>query len=160
MGAFMRDQDHLKRALWLAREHSRSGHAGPFGAVVTRGGEIVGEGWNRVVETNDPTAHAEILAIRNAGVRLGTHVLEDCVLYCSCEPCPMCLSTIYWARIPRVVFAASAEDAKSAGFDDTLIAGELGLDWEGRVVEGVRLLEEEGKKVLQSWAENPHRIGY
>ena len=156
----MIDQDYLRRAIGLAREHSSSGLGGPFGAVVTRGSEIVGEGWNQVVMASDPTAHAEILAIRAAAKHLGTHILDDCVIYCSCEPCPMCLSAIYWARIPHVVFAASGEDAAAAGFDDTSIAHELELEWGGRSVRCVQKLREEGKAILQGWAGNPHRKEY
>jgi tRNA(Arg) A34 adenosine deaminase TadA len=156
----MSDLTYLAHAIELAREHSRGGQNGPFGAVVVKKSEIVGQGSNRVVEGSDPTAHAEILAIRDAARRLGTHVLEDCVIYCSCEPCPMCLSAIYWARIPRVVFAAGGEDARAAGFDDTLIAQELGLGWEDRSIEGRRALEEEGRRILEEWVQNPERVGY
>lgn len=156
----MDDPNFLREAIRLAREHSQDGQGGPFGAVVTRGDEVVGRGWNQVVLGSDPTAHAEILAIRDAAKRLGTHILEGCVIYCSCEPCPMCLSAIYWARIRRVVFAGSWEDARSAGFDDAEIAHELGLDWDRRTVEGVQALREEAKEVLQAWAGNPHRKIY
>ena len=116
-----RDTDFLREALRLAAESSASGVNGPFGAVIVRNGVVVGRGWNRVVEEADPTAHAEILAIRDAARELGSHVLADCVLYASCEPCPMCMAAVYWARIGRVVYAAGAEDAAEAGFDDSAI---------------------------------------
>jgi tRNA(Arg) A34 adenosine deaminase TadA len=128
--------------------------------VVVRKGEVVGRGWNRVVELSDPSAHAEILAIRDACRRLRTHDLKDCVLYSSCEPCPMCLSAIYWARIPRVVFAASAEEAAAAGFEDDRIRGELCRSWGEREMEGVREPSPEARKVLEAWARNPSRLKY
>jgi guanine deaminase len=156
----MNDELMLARAIHLAREHSSSGLSGPFGAVVARDGEILGEGWNQVVPEKDPTAHAEILAIRAAAARLNTHVLEGCTIYCSCEPCPMCLGAIYWARISRVVFAAAGEDARAAGFDDTVIAREIGLGWEQRAVASLKALEEQGKRVLEDWARNPGRVDY
>jgi tRNA(Arg) A34 adenosine deaminase TadA len=156
----MTDLELLQRAVRLASEHSRKGTNGPFGAVVARHGEVVGEGWNRVVEDHDPTAHAEILAIRDAARRLGTHVLSDCTIYCSCEPCPMCLAAIYWASIPRVVFAADGEDAALAGFDDTRIAQEISLTWEEREVESEQGLREDGQDVFEAWLSNPGRVEY
>ena len=121
----MSDETFLLRAIELAETHSSDGLHGPFGAVVVRSGEVVGEGWNGVVAHHDPTGHAEVAAIRAAGEALATHVLDDCVLYASCEPCPMCLGAVYWARIPRVVYAASTADARDAGFDDEWIRREL-----------------------------------
>ena len=156
----MEDADLLRRAIGLAAVHSAAGSNGPFGAVVARDGMVVGEGWNRVVELGDPTAHAEVMAIRDAGARLGTHVLEGCTLYASCEPCPLCLAAAYWARIPRVVYAASREDAAAAGFDDARIYEELALPWEARQVVGERLLAQEGRAVLAGWLANQRRIAY
>jgi tRNA(Arg) A34 adenosine deaminase TadA len=156
----MDDLAFLKQAIQLAELHSLKGSAGPFGALVVRAGEVVGMGWNRVVEEGDPTAHAEVLAIRDAAKRLGTHVLHDCVIYSSCEPCPMCLAAIYWARIPRVVFASQGEDAAEAGFDDALIARELSLDWKDRTIESRQALREEGGEVLRRWKEKPDRAEY
>jgi len=156
----MNDLKFLRQAIQLAKDHCRDGKGGPFGAVVVREEEVVGMGWNQVVEATDPTAHAEILAIREAAGRLGTHILDECVIYCSCEPCPMCLSAIYWAHIPRVVFAAAGVDAQSAGFNDTLIAEELGLDWEERTLQSRQSLRGQGRKVLEEWAGNPDRAGY
>jgi len=133
---------------------------GPFGAVVVREGQLVGEGWNRVVETSDPTAHAEILAIRDAARTLGTHDLSDCILYASCEPCPMCLSAIYWAHIREIHFAASKEDASAAGFDDALILSELEKGWEGRSLPAHQALVREGAEVLREWMQNPRKVQY
>ena len=156
----MNDRDLLKHSIRLARENSADGRGGPFGAVVVREGTVVGTGVNRVVMTRDPTAHAEILAIRDAADRLGTHLLADCIIYCSCEPCPMCLAAIYWSRIPKVVFAASGEDARWAGFDDSLIAGELILPWEARSLDCHQDLQELGREVLQAWIHNPRKQDY
>ncbi len=157
---FMDDLDFLRKAIALAEEHSLSSTAGPFGALIVRNGEVVGEGWNRVVEKRDPTAHAEILAIREAANHIGTHVLEDTVLYSSCEPCPMCLAAIYWARIPRVVFATDAEDARAIGFDDALIAQELVLPWEARSIQSSQALRDEGKEIMEKWKRKPDRTEY
>jgi len=156
----MSDLLFLRRAIELAREHSAGGRGGPFGALVVCRGEVAGEGWNQVVEEADPTAHAEIKAIREAARRKGTHLLDDCVLYASCEPCPMCLAAIYWARIPRVVFAGRSEDAGAVGFDDAVIARELRLSWEERRIESRQALREEALGVLQEWKENPEREEY
>ena len=156
----MTDLTFLKQAIELARARSAAGESGPFGAVIVRNGMLVGEGWNQVVEHQDPTAHAEVLAIRNASKRLGTHVLDDCTIFCSCEPCPMCLSAIYWARIPRVVYAGSGEDARVAGFDDTLIARELNTDWKDRSLQSRQALRDEGWKVLEEWVRDPDRKPY
>lgn len=156
----MNDLQHLRVSIDLAREHSTDGRNGPFGAVVVRNGEVVGRGWNRVVELSDPTAHAEILAIRDACRRLRTHDLSECVLYASCEPCPMCLSTVYWARIPRVVYAATSEDAAAAGFDDARIRTELCKAWPDRALEGSQDLREEALGIMESWTVNPLKLEY
>lgn len=150
----------LRRAIQLAETHSADGRNGPFGSVVVKDGEVVGEGWNQVVENSDPTAHAEVMAIRDAGKLLGAHDLTGCTIYASCEPCPMCLSAIYWARIGTVVFSASAEDAAAAGFDDTRILEELGRGWVERSLEGTQALREDGRRVLKGWAENPRKTPY
>lgn len=156
----MDDDDLLRRAIHLASAHSAGGDNGPFGSVVAREGEIVGEGWNRVVELRDPTAHAEVMAIRDACDRLGTHDLAGCVLYTSCEPCPLCLAAAYWARIERVVYAASRSDAAAAGFDDEHIYEEIARPWEARRVPGEQRLGAEGRAVLEAWLRNSRRIPY
>jgi len=156
----MSDQSLIGEAVNLALVHSAGGRNGPFGSVIARDGKVVGRGWNRVVETRDPTAHAEILAIRDAARRLDTHVLDGCTIYCSCEPCPMCLSAIYWARIGRVVYASTQEDARAAGFDDSHILGEVSAPWPERAVTSVRLPLQEAQDVLRTWRENPDRVEY
>jgi guanine deaminase len=156
----MDDSLVLRQAIRLAAAHSASGHNGPFGAVVARDGQVVGEGWNQVVERHDPTAHAEVMAIRAACARLETHDLSDCVLYSSCEPCPLCLAAVYWARIPRVVYAAGKQDAADAGFDDADVYSELARGWPERKVESVQLLQEQGRRVLQAWGANVNKISY
>src|SRR5580692_3553269 len=117
----------MARAIHLSIEGVESGHGGPFGAVIVRGDQIIAEGVNQVTSINDPTAHAEVQAIRLACRKLGVFELKDCELYTSCEPCPMCLGTIYWARLSRVYFASTAEYAAKAGFDDSFIYRELAL---------------------------------
>jgi tRNA(Arg) A34 adenosine deaminase TadA len=156
----MTSETFLRKALELAEEHSATGRNGPFGAVVVRDGVVVGEGWNRVVELGDPTAHAEVMAIRDACRHLGTHALADCVIYCSSEPCPMCLSAIYWARLPRLFFATSRDDAEAAGFDDSILFSEIGRDWDDRIVKGEQMMREEGLLVFRKWLENPDRVAY
>ena len=156
----MDDEIFLRRAIELAATHSADGVHGPFGSVVTRDGEVVGEGWNQVVAAHDPTAHAEVVAIRDAARNLGTHALKGCVLYTSCEPCPLCLAAAYWAGIDRVVYAASSEDAGAAGFADDLLYGEMAKDWEGRRVSGLQLLRDEGQAVLEAWVATRKKIPY
>ena len=154
------DEAHLARALELAEQHSRDGRHGPFGAVVTRRETVVAEGWNRVVASCDPSAHAEVVALRNAGRNLGTHALEDCTLFSSCEPCPMCLAAAYWARIDRLVFACSAEDAARAGFDDRKILDEIRRDRDRRSMPWRQIGREAGLRVFEAWLHNPERIPY
>src|SRR5919206_831766 len=119
------DRAHLARAVALSREHMRAGEGGPFGAVVVRDGQVLAEGWNQVTSTNDPTAHAEVVAIRRACEAVGDFALPGATLYTSCEPCPMCLASAYWARLARIVYANTREDAAAIGFDDALIYREL-----------------------------------
>src|SRR6202049_4552141 len=119
------DNSFMARAIQLSMDNVRSGRGGPFGAVVVKDGAIVAEGVNQVTSTNDPTAHAEVVAIREACKKLGAFDLEGCEIYSSCEPCPMCLGAIYWVRLSRVYFANSAADAPKIGFDDSLIYREI-----------------------------------
>lgn len=142
------DIKFLKQAIELAKKKSGGGDYGPFGAVVVMDGQIVGDGYNKVVPSHDPTAHAEVVAIRNACESLGTHDLSKCVLYASCEPCPMCLAATYWARIKRVVYAASRKDAAGAGFDDDFLYKEVALPPQKRAVDFVQELHKEGAAVL------------
>lgn len=151
----MRTEDihFLRKAIDLALEGMRNNTGGPFGAVVVKNGQIIGAGSNKVTSSNDPTAHAEVVAIRNACQQLQDYQLTDCTIYSSCEPCPMCLGAIYWARPARIVFAASHSDAAHiAGFDDSLIYRELALPYDDRAIETLQILKEEGKLPFQEWA--------
>ena len=141
----------LRRAIDLARTSAASLAGGPFGAVIVHDGEIIAEGTNRVTSTNDPTAHAEVVAIREACSRLGSFRLDGCILYASCEPCPMCLGAIYWAHIERIHYAATRDDAAAAGFDDSLIYRELAVEPGERSIAMVRGLEEEGTEPFRVW---------
>jgi tRNA(Arg) A34 adenosine deaminase TadA len=150
----------MREAIRLARENVEAGRGGPFGAVVVSAGRIIGQGTNRVTATNDPTAHAEVVAIREACGRLGSWVLADCDIYCSCEPCPMCLAAIYWARIGRLFYAAQREDAAAAGFSDELIYKELGLPMKERQVACKQMFREEALEVLRAWKAKPDKVMY
>lgn len=154
------DADLMRRAIELARRSMQSEAGGPFGAVVARDGEIIGEGWNRVTSSNDPTAHAEITAIREACSKTGSFQLEGCVIYASCEPCPMCLGAIYWARPERLVFAATREDAAAAGFDDDFIYGELGADISSRRMPTATMMRDDAARVLEEWKQLTDKIEY
>jgi len=156
----MHDRFFIDRALEQARVHSQEGRNGPFGAVVVRDGQIIGEGWNRVVESNDPTAHAEMVAIRQACQATGSYALEGCTIYCSCEPCPMCLAAIYWARISRVVYAGTREDAAAAGFDDLWILDEIRRDETGRSIEHICRQRAAAQQVFADWVANAKKIMY
>lgn len=154
------DPAFMRRAIELSRQGMRRGDGGPFGAVVVRDGRVLGEGWNRVVGTNDPTAHGEIVAIRDACRTLGTFSLAGCDLYTSSEPCPMCLSAIYWARLARVFYGNTVADAAAVGFDDTLILGELGKPPTVRLIPAARLLAEEAIEVFREFAADPRHVRY
>ncbi len=153
------DITYLREAISLAGRNIVDG-GGPFGAVIVKNGEIISASGNRVVNNCDPTAHAEVLAIRAAAGKLGTHSLNDCVLYTSCEPCPMCLGAIYWAGIQRVVFAATRYDAAEAGFNDQHIYNEISLDIEKRSVEFINLDASGGREVFRKWISFPGKIPY
>jgi tRNA(Arg) A34 adenosine deaminase TadA len=150
----------MARAIELAIENVRSGRGGPFGAVIVRGGEIIAEGANSVTTTNDPTAHAEVLAIRAACARLGAFELRGCELYTSSEPCPMCLGAIYWARPDRVYFGGSAADASRAGFDDSLIYREIAEPHALRKIPMTQLMREEALEAFRAWDRQPNKIRY
>lgn len=157
----MTDADHLhmRRAIALATESARAG-GGPFGAVVVRDGAVLGEGTNRVTADGDPTAHAEVIALRAAAQHLGTHALVGCTVYASCEPCPMCLGALWWARVERVVFAATRDDAAAAGFDDAALYTELQRPLAERRLPLAPLLREEGLAAFQAWEANTDRQPY
>ena len=150
----------MRRAIALANAQLTTGAGGPFGAVIARGDTIVAEGVNRVTSTNDPTAHAEIVAIRAACAELGTFTLAGCVVYASCEPCPMCLGAIYWARLDRLYFAADRADAGAIGFDDARVYDELARAPDARALPTVRLLADEGRAALAAWTAKPDKVRY
>lgn len=151
----MNEQDlpFLRRAIELAEEGMRRGDGGPFGAVIVKDNEIVGSGWNQVLKTNDPTAHAEVVAIRSACANLQDYWLEGCHIFVSCEPCPMCLAAIYWARIHSLTFAADRNDAAGLDFNDAHIYGEVCQPVEKRLIETRQSLREEALRVMQLWPE-------
>jgi guanine deaminase len=150
----------MARAIQLAIENVRSMRGGPFGAVVVKDGNIVAEGVNRVTTTNDPTAHAEVLAVRQACQKLGFFELRGCDLYSSCEPCPMCLSAVYWARIDRVYFGSLTEDAAKVGFDDSAIYAEVARPLARRTIPMIQMMREEALAAFRAWEENPGKIDY
>ena len=150
----------MARAIELSIEGVQSGRGGPFGAVVVKDGEILGEGANQVTSTKDPTAHAEMLAIRMACAKLGSFELKNCELYTSCEPCPMCLGAIYWARLARVYFANTAEDAAKLGFDDSLIYSELRQAHAHRRIPVIQMMREEALAGFHAWEAQPNKILY
>ena len=152
--------DLLRRAIQQATENVVSGKGGPFAAVVVRDGRIVGEGANSVTATNDPTAHAEVNAIRAAAQALGTFSLAGCELYSSCEPCPMCLAAAYWARVDAVYYGASAADAARAGFDDAFLYAEMRKNSADRKLRATQLLEDEAWASFAAWIASPNKIEY
>ncbi|MBX3453770.1 nucleoside deaminase [Ferrovibrio sp.] len=151
---------YMRRAIALSRDHMRAGHGGPFGAVVVMDGKIVGEGWNQVTTSNDPTAHAEVVAIRAACKQLGRFDLRGGMLYTSCEPCPMCLSSTYWARIDRVFYANTQADAAAIDFDDAFLYRELALPMDQRSLPCDPLLREEAIGVFEEWRTLPGKVPY
>lgn len=148
------------RAIELSIDNVRSGDGGPFGAVIVREGAILAEGANRVTATKDPTAHAEMVAIRAACRKLATFELKSCEIYVSCEPCPMCFGAIYWARIERIYFAGLASDASDAGFDDSLIYRELALSHDERKIPMTPLMRENALEAFRLWKVKPDKIAY
>ncbi|MFK7808494.1 MAG: nucleoside deaminase [Saprospiraceae bacterium] len=155
-----KDQEHMREAIRLSREGMQSGEGGPFGAVVVKDGKIVGRGNNQVTSSNDPTAHAEVVAIRDACKNLGTFQLDDCIIYSSCEPCPMCLGAIYWARPAKLYFACDKKDAAAIGFDDDFIYEEIPLPIEKRKIPTAQMLQEEGQTVFKEWDEKQDKTLY
>lgn len=154
------DEYFMRRAIALAQNGMDSNAGGPFGAIVVKNGEIIGEGSNRVTSTNDPTAHAEIVAIREACRKLDSFQLENCLIYTSCEPCPMCLGAIYWARPAKVFFACTREDAAKIGFDDRFIYEEIEKNFEDRQMKLVNFLRGEGLTVFKKWTNKADKTKY
>lgn len=150
----------MRRAIALAQIGVDGGAGGPFGAVIVKNGEIIGEGYNQVTSTNDPTAHAEIVAIRNACLKLESFQLDDCVLYTSCEPCAMCFGAIYWARPKQIFFACTHTDAANVGFDDSFIYEEIERPIEERKIKSINFLRDEGLTVFNHWANKTDKTEY
>jgi len=153
------DKGFLRRALETAGSGINNG-GGPFGAVITKDGKVIAVSNNRVVLDADPTAHAEILAIREAARLTGTHILDGCVLYSSCEPCPMCLGAIYWSGIKRVVYASGRHDAAAAGFDDEFIYNEISLDPSIRRISFIHLEDDMAGEVFRKWNDYEGKTPY
>ncbi len=150
----------MARAIQLSIDGVKSGRGGPFGAVIVKDNAILAEGFNQVTSTNDPTAHAEVVAIRHACQKLGVFELKDCELYTSCEPCPMCFGAIYWARLARIYFANTAEDAAKIGFDDSFIYSELKQLHSQRHIPAIQIMREEALSGFRAWQDNPGKIPY
>jgi guanine deaminase len=150
----------MRRAIALSIDNVRAGRGGPFGAVIARGGEVVAEATNRVTRANDPTAHAEVEAIRAACAKLASFHLGGCEIYTSCEPCPMCLGAIYWARLDRIWYANRRDDAARAGFSDDFLYRELALPPGERSIPAVQLLADEARAGIDEWLAKTDRIPY
>ncbi|MBU6476106.1 MAG: nucleoside deaminase [Alphaproteobacteria bacterium] len=155
-----RQKEFMRRAISLSREKMNAGAGGPFGAVIVKGDRIIGEGWNRVTSANDPTAHAEVTAIRAACTAENDFSLDGCDIYTSCEPCPMCLAAIYWARIGRIYYANTRKDAAAIGFDDDFLYREVALPLEKREKQTLRLLSGEALEVFGEWEKKADKIRY
>lgn len=153
-------KEFMQRAIELAKIGMDQNHGGPFGCVIVRDNKIIAEGYNQVLCLNDPTAHAEVMAIRNACKEAQNFLLEDCELYTSCEPCPMCLSAIYWAHIPKVYYAATRHDAAVIGFDDDFIYQELELDAESRRIKMSHYPDAKAQQVFNEWHEKSDKTPY
>lgn len=153
-------KEFMDEAIRLAEENVHSGNGGPFGAVVVRNGEIISRGVNMVTALNDPTAHAEVVAIRKACEVLGWFEIKDCELYSSCEPCPMCLGAIYWSRPNAIYFAASREDAAAAGFDDAHIYDEICSPLHERQIPTMHISHEDALKAFETWKESGNKVPY
>ncbi len=150
----------MREAIRISVRKMRQNEGGPFGAVVVKGGRIVGRGWNRVTSANDPTAHAEVMAIRDACRRLKTFSLEGCELYASCEPCPMCLAAIYWARLKRVYFGNTRKDAARIGFDDDFLYREVARPISRRTLPLKQLLPREAQTAFDEWERKRDKVSY
>lgn len=164
MGSSRMTREHdlkfIMEAIDVALKGVSENKGGPFGCVIVKEGKIIASGCNEVVSSNDPTAHAEVVAIRNACQSLKTHQLESCTIYTSCEPCPMCLGAIYWARPDRVVYACTRQEAASAGFDDEFIYREILLPTSARHIQMQQCGQEQGMKVFRSWENKPDKVQY
>lgn len=156
----MYEEKFMLEAIEMSKRCLENGTGGPFGAVVVKNGEIVGRGSNMVTINNDPTAHAEVVAIRDACKQLGTFQLDGCDIYTSCEPCPMCLGAIYWARPAKIYYAANKDDASNAGFDDSFIYEEIALPYAKRQIPTEQHARDKANEVFQNWKNLAHKIDY
>lgn len=157
------NQQHLiflKKSIEISKYGMDQGHGGPFGAVIVKDNKIIAEGYNQVTSTNDPTAHAEVVAIRKACSKLKQFSLAGTIIYTSCEPCPMCLASIYWARIDKVFFSNTRESAKDIGFDDSFIYNEIGKPLENRSIPMVHFHMEQAVAVFKEWTQKNNKIEY
>ena len=156
----MPETDFIERAAALALRKMRDNQGGPFGALIVRDGEVIAEGWNQVTSASDPTAHAEIVAIRRACAGLKTFSLDGCDIYTNCEPCPMCLGAIYWARIRCIYYSNTRADAARIGFDDDFIYREIGIPLDRRTIPAVRIVSETSELAFSEWAKSPEKQRY
>jgi guanine deaminase len=154
------DNPFMARAIQLSLDNVLSGQGGPFGAVIVKDSNIIAEGVNRVTVDNDPTAHAEIVAVRKACAGLNSFTLKDCEIYTSCEPCPMCLGAIYWAHLSRIHFGNLAADASKVGFDDSFIYQQIAQPFSQRKIPMLQMMREEALAAFRSWQEKPNKIPY
>lgn len=154
------NNDFINQAIALSEENLVTNEGGPFGAVIVRNGKIIGEGKNKVTSTNDPTAHAEIIAIRNACKNTNSFSLEDCEIYTSCEPCPMCLAAIYWARIKNIYYANTKHDAAEIGFDDSYIYDQVACISNLRDIKMIKIDSPKAKTVFENWKNKKDKIEY
>ncbi len=154
------DRLFMAHAARLSVERMRAGRGGPFGAVIVKDGRVIAEGWNEVTSSNDPTAHAEVVAIRRACEALGTFKLTGATIYSSCEPCPMCLAAIYWARLDRLVFANDRDEAAEIGFDDRFLYDEVATPIAARRIPTVRIDSPEARAAFAEWVAKPDKIAY
>lgn len=150
----------MKRAIELSREHMNLNDGGPFGAVVVREGRIISEGWNNVTSSNDPTAHAEVTAIRKACEALNTFDLQGCEIYTSCEPCPMCLAAIYWARIEKIYYANTRQDAAFIQFDDEFLYREINIPLDQRKIPMIQVSHSDAQSVFLEWIKKNDKVQY
>jgi len=153
-------KEFLERAIEIAKKNIKDGLGGPFGALVVKDEKVIGEGVNIVTSSNDPTAHAEIVAIREACKNINNFRLDDCIIYASCEPCPMCLGAIYWARPKMLVFAAKHNDAAKAGFDDSFIYEEIKLPYDKRSIKTIQVIPDTYFAPFKEWIETENKIEY
>ena len=156
----MVEEAHMRRAIALSVAMMRADRGGPFGAVIVKDGAVIAEGFNKVTSDNDPTAHAEVTAIRAACAALGAFSLDGCDIYTSCEPCPMCLAAIYWARIERIFYANTRKDAARIGFDDDHIYREIALPPARRTLPMTRILADAAAEAFREWEEKPDKLHY